>query len=959
MIGEKILHYKIVEKLGEGGMGVVYLAEDTKLKRQVAIKFLPPQMAVNGEEQERFKIEAQAAAALNHPNITQIYAIEESDDELFIVMEYVSGQELKSAVGAIGSVAHNLDTITGYAEQIALGLQAAHEKDIIHRDIKTSNIMITDKGQVKIMDFGLAKVGKGIQITKEQSTLGTAPYMSPEQIQGDNIDHRSDIWSYGVVLYEMLTGALPFKGEYEQAVIFNILNEQPADPNKINAEINDSLNNIVLNCLQKDPDERYQGMSQVIDELEGSSEADPLSQKRTKTLPKPISFKTKNWIWATVTVVVLTVIFGYLITDSENEPMTKLPIAVADFENQTIEPELNGLSGLLITALEQSNRLSVITRSRMIDILKQLDKSDIKYIDENLGTEICKKANIGALAVASIRKLGNRYVIDLKVIDPKKDEYLFTAKEEGEGQESVFAMIDNLAEKTRVGLKEKAEQIDENKQNVADVVTTNLEAYQHYFKGEELISKVKFKEAEEEFRKAIAIDTSFALAYYRLAYAIVWWGGQRAKEPIRKAMQYVHNVPQKERLYIESMNDVIHNNIDQALQRYNKILEIYPDEKEALYQLGDWSFHTTDYDAALEYLNRVLSIDPLFESAYQHTIWTYWTLGQYDKALEYCQLYISRIPGEQSYGLLGATYCRKNDLENAFNIYKQALDFFPGSTLIISDLGNTYIYSNEYKKAEIEFKKLVHHSMLPHEKSKGFLLLAVLNAYLGKYRETLKMIDKKIEIDIMSSDSTNLAADYAEKAFWTLAGLNQRDKAKEVLESAIRLERLGDESFYRPLINYYTILEDYQSALTLLRTDLTWDPIHVIVVNAYLDKSHGKFQDAIEGFQKANLIGKYRSPASYELGEMYFELGQYENAIKAIKKMQVTNQNYDSYPLRALQYSKSFYLLGQIYEKKREEKLAIENYIRFLELWKDADEDLPELNDAKERLEKLKRIAIN
>jgi tetratricopeptide (TPR) repeat protein len=424
---------------------------------------------------------------------------------------------------------------------------------------------------------------------------------------------------------------------------------------------------------------------------------------------------------------------------------------------------------------------------------------------------------------------------------------------------------------------------------------------------------VKFKEAEEEFRKAIEIDTSFALAYYRLAYAIVWWGGQRAKEPIRKAMQYVHNVPQKERLYIESMNDVIHNNIDQALQRYNKILEIYPDEKEALYQLGDWSFHTTDYDAALEYLNRVLSIDPLFESAYQHTIWTYWTLGQYDKALEYCQLYISRIPGEQSYGLLGATYCRKNDLENAFNIYKQALDFFPGSTLIISDLGNTYIYSNEYKKAEIEFKKLVHHSMLPHEKSKGFLLLAVLNAYLGKYRETLKMIDKKIEIDIMSSDSTNLAADYAEKAFWTLAGLNQRDKAKEVLESAIRLERLGDESFYRPLINYYTILEDYQ----------------------------------------------YRSPASYELGEMYFELGQYENAIKSIKKMQVTNQNYDSYPLRALQYSKSFYLLGQIYEKKREEKLAIENYIRFLELWKDADEDLPELNDAKERLEKLKRIAIN
>ena len=224
MIGSKILHYKIVEKLGEGGMGVVYKAEDSKLRRDVAIKFLPNYITKSKEERIRFENEAQAAASLNHPNIATIHAIEEADNQIFIVMEFINGPELKEKIEA-GEI--TLESSVNIIEQIANGLNAAHQKGIVHRDIKSSNIMLTHSGQVKIMDFGLAKVRGTSQITKIGTTIGTAAYMSPEQAQGEKADHRADIWAMGVIFYEMLTGQQPFKGEFEQAIIYSILNVEP------------------------------------------------------------------------------------------------------------------------------------------------------------------------------------------------------------------------------------------------------------------------------------------------------------------------------------------------------------------------------------------------------------------------------------------------------------------------------------------------------------------------------------------------------------------------------------------------------------------------------------------------------------------------------------------------------------------------------------------------------------
>ncbi|MCG8607629.1 serine/threonine protein kinase, partial [bacterium] len=308
MIGKKILHYKILEKLGEGGMGVVYKAEDTKLKRDVAIKFLPRQIATSDEERKRFKIEAQAAAALNHPNIATIHAIEEADDEMFIVMEYIEGRELKDIVGAQNFVPLPVKTVLDYATQIVSGLQAAHEKDVTHRDIKSANIMVTEDGQVKIMDFGLAKVRGGAQVTKVGTTLGTAAYMSPEQARGEDADNHTDIWSFGVVLYEMLTGQLPFRGDYEQAVIYSILNE---DPEPIAAGIPVELETIVNKCLAKEPEERYQHMGEkILVSLTALQET--LKSVKSESSPrKEKSLKRKRtFLYISIATVVFLILFA-------------------------------------------------------------------------------------------------------------------------------------------------------------------------------------------------------------------------------------------------------------------------------------------------------------------------------------------------------------------------------------------------------------------------------------------------------------------------------------------------------------------------------------------------------------------------------------------------------------------------------------------------------------------------
>ncbi len=364
MVGQTILHYKILEKIGEGGMGVVYKAEDTKLERTVALKFLLL-TSIGAEEKKRFKREAKAAAALNHPNITTIYNIEEVDDETFIVMEFIKGKELRDIVGAHRDAPMPIDDVLNYANQIAEGIQAAHEKDVTHRDIKSANIMITDKGQVKIMDFGLAKVRGGAQLTEEHSIIGTAAYMSPEQARGERVDHRTDIWSMAVVLYEMITGELPFKGDYQQAVLYSIVHEDPEPITGMRNDVPMELERIVGKAITKSPEERYQQIEEMLIDL--------------KSVKK--EFTSETW------------------KERLSKTKSLSSIAVLPFVNMSADPEneyfSDGMAEEMINALTQLEDLRVAARTSSFAFKGKT--TDISEVGHKLNVSTCWREAFGRL----------------------------------------------------------------------------------------------------------------------------------------------------------------------------------------------------------------------------------------------------------------------------------------------------------------------------------------------------------------------------------------------------------------------------------------------------------------------------------------------------------------------------------------------------------------------------------
>ena len=669
--------------------------------------------------------------------------------------------------------------------------------------------------------------------------------------------------------------------------------------------------------------------------------------------------KVARWfVPLSVTVGVVTLAIGYYFLQPQAESGERITIAVVDFVNETGDKELDGLSGMLITSLEQSRRLSVVTRSRMFDILKQLGKEDVERIDETLGRQICRQSNINALVMTSIRKLGPRYAIDLKVLDPLKDEYLFTAREDGEGQQSILSMIDRLAEKTRVGLEEKAAEIQATSQKVAEVTTPNLEAYQHYFKGEELVGKLKWEEAKQEFNQAIALDTTFALAYYRLAYAMVRSIEEGAKEPIRKAMEYIDRVPEKERYLIQAQNAKIEENIDEAMAKYQEVLKLYPEEKVALFEVADYSYHKTDYLSAKKYLEKVLTIDPTFERGLQYIIRTYRGMNQYDKMLEYAKQYVATAPSEDAYFELGQAYNLRGEFNEAIQTYEQALGLFPTSTMPIVEKGNTYVFKEDYEKAEAEFRKLLQKPRPLSDTRDGYANLGILYAYLGQYRETVKLVDKIIEIDMKLADSTDLATRYAEKAFWFVAGRNDRRQAEKAIEKGLELKHAANWLFYKNLFWTYLRMDKHENAFSIAKSQLSTTLAFLdVVVRAHVHQAKGEYEAAIRDFQILIQRGgqSFKVETGYDLARCYFESGQTERAIEAIQTAQRVYIHYlgGAPHLRAAFYPRGFYLLGKIYEKKGDTELAIENYEKFLNLWENADEDLPELMDAKARLAKL------
>ncbi|MBL7075535.1 protein kinase, partial [candidate division KSB1 bacterium] len=412
MIGKTISHYKILEKLGEGGMGVVYKAEDIKLKRTVALKFLPPELTRDEETKERFIHEAQAASALQHNNVSTIHEIDETDEgQMFICMDYYEGETLKDKIkhGPL-----KIEEALNIAVQVAKGLEKAHEQGIVHRDIKPANIMITNDGVVKIVDFGLAKLAGQTGLTRNDTTMGTVSYMSPEQTRGEGVDHRTDIWSLGVVLYEMITGQLPFKGEYEQAVIYSILNEDPEPVKALRTGIPMELERILNKALLKNAGERYQLVDKMLDDmrwLQKSLEIGIIEQRLTK------------------------IVSPY-----------RCRIAVLPLTNISPNPEdeyfADGMTEELISTLSKINELRVIARTSIMQY-KNIAKSV---------AEIGRELKVGNVLEGSIRKAANKLRITVQLIDSQSQEYLWSQDYDREFKD-IFTIQSDIAHRVADALR--------------------------------------------------------------------------------------------------------------------------------------------------------------------------------------------------------------------------------------------------------------------------------------------------------------------------------------------------------------------------------------------------------------------------------------------------------------------------------------------------------------------------
>ena len=628
MINKTILHYKIIERLGEGGMGVVYLAQDTKLEREVAIKFLPSNITSNSDERERFKIEAKAAAALNHPNITTIHAIEEFNDEMFIVMEYIDGKELKEE---IASNPLPLTRVLDITTQIAEGLKAAHDKGIIHRDIKSANIMVTDAGDVKIMDFGLAKIGSGIQLTKEHSTLGTIPYMSPEQAKGEDVDHRTDIWSFGVVLYEILTGEMPFKGDYEQAVIYSILNEEPEPVTKLNPEISPELEEVVNRTLAKNPDDRFKNADKLLIDLKSIEGTTKDIDSKTATSQNQKPKQKVAYFYALIAVIIVMISIAGIIFFSDKDQGTKLrSIAVLPFSNSKPDPETDylgfALADQIIGDLTYLKNLIVRPSSSIRKYEKQI-------IDPKIAAD---DLNVDFILTGNYLNEGSIIRLNVELVKTNTNEMIWREPIEVDFR-NVFELQDIVAQKIVEGLNVQFSQKELSR--IGKDIPSNPLAYEYFLRGVAYPLTIEGNQlAIQMLNQSIELDPNYAPTYAELS------------ERIHELALYSKFDPKKyekaEKLVLKaiSLNDELISahaslaqiytetaRINRAVEISRKILEINPNNANAHFSLGYiYRYAGMNNEAILE-MEKALLIDP-GNPRFRSLSISYFNIGEYEKA---------------------------------------------------------------------------------------------------------------------------------------------------------------------------------------------------------------------------------------------------------------------------------------------------------------------------------------
>jgi len=740
MIGKTISHYKITEKLGEGGMGIVYKAQDLNLDRFVALKFLPSAITRDEESKKRFIQEAKSASALDHNNICSIYEINEiEDDQLFIAMAFYDGETLKQRIknGPL-----EIDETINISIQIAEGLRKAHNKDIIHRDIKPDNIFITNEGDIKILDFGLAKISGESHLTQLGSTYGTISYMSSEQTTGGDVDQRSDIWSLGVVIYEMLTGKTPFKGEYEHAISYSIVNETPKAITEIRTELSDSIKSIVDKCLQKNRENRYQNMNDLLEDLkvikEGSNPkiTDPSIVKMNNIKPA--------YTYLGIFILLLAVAF-YLVNPFTNDTDIIESIAILPLENLSGDSEqeyfVDGMTDALISKLAQISALRVISRTSIMqykDVRKPIH-------------EIAEELNVDALVEGTVLFDKNQIRITVQLIKAVPEQHLW-ASDYKRGLQNIFELQEEVARSIAKEINVTVTKEELLRLNSAK--TVDPEVYELYLIGSQYSDKVTrdgLAKSIEYYNQALEIDSSFTMAYVGLAESYLQ-GAWRNEETLalffgaaQKAIELDDSFSETHRLLalIKFWKEWDVLGAEKELQR---ALEINPNSAKARDLYCNVLIVQGRLDEAIIERVKSIELDPLSHAFHCNGCYTYFVAGEYDKAIELSSFTMEQFGSACSFEdiMIGASYNEKGIYEKAISVLTKRWKLSKDDLRVIAGLGRAYALSGQIDSAKQKLKELNEYGMNRNGKPE-YYMSAIIQTALGDKDAALSSLEKSYE----------------------------------------------------------------------------------------------------------------------------------------------------------------------------------------------------------------------